>query len=173
MTEEQQGSQNSLRKTQLIKGFTLKGRPKVSCLLAGNDLSVPALGTYDPKIQMNALGKYPLANYRNTKQVTFGQKTDQVMYKRLSQPCLIGPGSYEIKYRNQSIIKRERSPIFDISKRKSIADVARDKLTMPGPGFYKVLSEFGELPKLDKSQSKDNSVLERKSILRDSKQTKD
>lgn len=65
------------------KGFTLKGKHKVSCLLEGIDPSIPPLGSYDPKVQLNSSGKYPLAKYQNSKQITFGQRTDKVMYKRL------------------------------------------------------------------------------------------
>ena len=72
-----------------IKGFSLKVRPKLSCLLVGVDPNIPEVGKYNPKLEINPIGNYPLAKYKNTKKITFGARTDELMYKRLCKSALL------------------------------------------------------------------------------------
>ena len=81
----------------------------------------------------------------------------------LKRQTNLGPGSYEVSYKNVSVIQRANAAIFGISKRPSIADVPRNKKFMPGPGYYRAKSEFGsardkspgktEMSSLERSQS--------------------
>ena len=123
----------------------------------------PGPGTYENKLEINGDGLVPVSTIENTRPVNFSlYKDKRFNYKCKTYFFLImfidnknpAPNQYKIR----GLIGR---PLFN-SKYGSSKMITMGPLTtfggrkdnFPGPGSYKVYSEFGDIPKLKKRKNK-------------------
>ena len=133
--------------------------------------NVPGPGAYPVPFTINEKGKYFLAKYKTVWARDFSKYTGRC---QTSQEKVLGPGSYtvqgiDLSPKGKYVSSRLHNCLvgsFEGSERKFF----NDKTNTPGPGNYRLPSEFGYYEsgkKLNKTIEKLNS-----SIIKDNKDTK-
>lgn len=120
-------------------------RPKTAL---PNRLKTPGPGAYSPKEGLDSVGKYLISKYPNSGST----KVNQAQEKLRSSVNNPGPGDYEPKTGMSSTgqyyiasCKNTGSRSFSKAARAGFPGVKKGKgyIETPGPGTYRLMSEFG------------------------------
>jgi len=137
------GAYNILNEKRHIKGFTIKQR-SASLKKHWND---PGPGSYPHMPTINDRGRFVLSPFRNITVPSI--KTKQVVPKNIEERSIVfpGPGAYNqfvIKENSRSIVSNYVSPGGQsIGKQPRNLGVDESTIPTPGPGEYRMPSEFG------------------------------
>ena len=103
-------------------------------MFEGVDRNVPGCGTYN--IKDDKIGQYSLSKYRNSSGISLGSRYEN----EYADPYQPGPGSYQPH--PEIVMPKTLVTKFNHARRKSIADVGRDKAKYPPPGSYSTIGDF-------------------------------
>lgn len=121
---------------------------RMKTTVPGNRLRTPGPGTYNPKEQMDSVGKYSISKYQSSGAMKMPQAEDHLS-SSFDTP---GPGAYEPKTSMTktgqyfiTFLKNSGSRSFGRAARKGFPGVKEGTAyaDTPGPGAYRHTSEFG------------------------------
>lgn len=117
--------------------FSLKGRNFYNKKV----MKIPAPGIYDVLREVNSTGKYAKSSKSNLKQTIFGNQKEKRFSDIIKQEVTPGPGNYNtnlgLAYNAEKLKSIRSRSSSDIKFRNSHLEI------IPGPGQYKLPSEFG------------------------------
>jgi len=109
----------------------------------GTKLKSPGPGAYEP-VELKPDGKYTMSRFRNTTGIIWGSSKEK-RFRYKEKVFAPGPGQYEIK----ALINGE-GKVFNSKQKSNMGKTmgckffeASSKLKTPGPGSYRLFSEFG------------------------------
>ena len=141
--------------------YTMKGRNENPVTRKGEFIPGPGPNLYNNVYKMNSSGKYPISNVRNVNSLNMlDDKTKRSDYIINKNP---GPGNYEKRtllgkiYDSKYVSNEPRSMLW----RHKIID---SRSNYPGPGSYKIHSDFGQYESKNANKFPKENVYEVKKI---------
>jgi len=140
-------------------GFTFKSRTADSDTLT-TQRSVPGPGAYPSNTSINPKGKYTASKYKNT-QTTIIAPPKSARFPTSRDGQYPGPGSYDLK----TVLSESFVSKFKSSMGKTFGHNMRATLTLstkniaPGPGAYKMPSDFGYYESAQPQTTRESTVV--------------